>query len=152
MPASVVDAPPVDVEDAPPMATLVPPAPLAAPVPPLVAPPVAPDAPPALDVVPPAPIPPSIDPAMHDAPEHTYPAAQSALAVHCCWHAPLTHRYPLQELTVPCESLTLSFPTHVAPAALHVPAPLDVSQTATRRQSAFVVQLVSQACALASQV
>jgi hypothetical protein len=48
--------------------------------------------------------------------------------------------------------LTLSFPTHVAPAALHVPVPLEVSQIAPRRQSALVAQLVLQAPAVGSHV
>jgi len=58
----------------------------------------------------------------------------------------------LHEFTVPSESFTWSPPTHIAPAALHVPVPLEVLQTAPSRQSAFVVHAVLHAPALGSHV
>jgi hypothetical protein len=53
--------------------------------------------------------------------------------------------YPLQYVTVLSVALALQAPEQVAPVALHVPVPLDVSHTAPPLQSAFVVQFVLHA-------
>jgi hypothetical protein len=53
---------------------------------------------------------------------------------------------------VPSEAFTLYAPWHAAPVALHVPALAEVSQTAPRRQSTFVVHAVLQVPDPGSQV